>query len=221
MKIQAFPLDSPKDAQIFRVFAEIKNCETDGAYQIKTEEGIIDNVHRAIGCLIEPIAGDKVLVEAQVGGKAYITNVLERLTEITPMIKVQGGLQMRIESGGLQIQSEGGIDLTTLKSLSMTSEQLNIRSDEGNVYFSKLFYIGKSLMSQLESISVLGGIMNSIIDTVVQKSKTSHRVIEETEYVKSRHINHQASHLMQMHGKNTLLSAEELVKLDGDQIHLG
>ena len=221
MKIQELPINPVNDIQIYRIFAEIKCSNDNGTYQIHSEDGIIDNVHHAIGCLIEPMKGDTVIVEAQIGGKAYITTVLERLTTNKPSIKVQGGLQLRVEGGGLQIQSEGGIDLSTLDTLSMTSEQLDIRADEGNVYFSKLSYLGKSLISKLDSVSVFGGIMNLIMDTVVQKSRTSHRVIEDTDYVKSCNINYQAKHIMQMHGKNTLLTAEELVKLDGDQIHLG
>ncbi|MEB8434451.1 DUF3540 domain-containing protein [Cocleimonas sp. KMM 6892] len=221
MKIQELPLKPEKESQIYRVFAEIDFCEDDGTYQVLSEDGVINKVQKAIGCVIEPLKGDKVLIEAEIGGKAYITNVLERSVSEISTIKVQGGLKLRVEGGGLQVQSENGIDFTTLKTMSITSEQMDIRAEESNIYFSKLSYMGKSLISKLETMSIFGGLMNFIMDTVVQKSKTSHRVIEDSEYVKSRHINYQAQHIMQMHGKNTLLTAEELVKLDGDQIHLG
>lgn len=221
MKAQLLPQELNIDEQAYRIFAEIISCEEDGHYRVESKHGVIENVKQATSCLVEPIERDRVLVEAQMDGEMYITTILERVSEAAPIIKVQGGLQLRVEGGKLQIQSEEGIDITTLGSLSMTSEKLDLRADEGNVYFSKLSYIGKNLMSQIESISALGGIMNFIVDTVVQKSKTSHRVIEDTEYVRSRHINYQASHNMQMHGKNTMLTAEELVKLDGEQIHMG
>lgn len=221
MKIQEQPMNPEKETQNYRVFAEIECCDDEGTYQIHSEDGTLKKVQKAFSCLIEPLKGDKVLVEAQIGGKAYITNVLERTSNEVSTIKVQGGLTLRIEEGGLQVQSESGIDLSTLQTMSITSEQMDIRADEGNIYFSKLSYLGQSLVSKLESISIFGGIMNFIMDTVIQKSKTSHRVIEDSDYVKSRHINYQAKHIMQMHGKNTLLTAEELIKLDGDQIHLG
>lgn len=221
MKVQSLHKKPENDEQVYRVFAKIIHCDESGCYQVKSEYGVIDSVKQATSCLIEPLEGDRVLVEGRIDGEMYITTILERVSEVAPVIKIQGGLQLRVEGGKLQIQSEEGIDLTTLGSLCMTSEQLDLRADEGNVYFSKLSYIGKNLMSQIESISALGGIMNFIVDTVVQKSKTSHRVIEDTEYVRSRHINYQASHNMQMHGKNTMLTAEELVKLDGEQIHMG
>ncbi|KAG1651249.1 Secreted effector protein PipB2 [Nymphon striatum] len=191
MKIQEQPMNPEKETQNYRVFAEIECCDDEGTYQIHSEDGTLTKYKK-------------------------LTHKHEVST-----IKVQGGLTLRVEEGGLQVQSESGIDLSTLQTMSITSEQMDIRADEGNIYFSKLSYLGQSLVSKLESISIFGGIMNFIMDTVIQKSKTSHRVIEDSDYVKSRHINYQAKHIMQMHGKNTLLTAEELIKLDGDQIHLG
>ncbi len=219
--MQALAQNTETCEQAYRIFAVVASCEANGDYVLRSEHGVIDNARQALSCLIQPAVDDRVLVETQMDGEAYITAILDRAGDAMPELKVQGGLQLRVEGGALQILSEQGIELTTLKSISMTSEQLDLRADEGNVFLGRMSYMGKQLMSQVEKISVLGVVMDFIVERVTQRSKSSHRVIEEMEYMRSRQLDYRASHNMQLHGKNTLLTAEELVKLDADQIHLG
>lgn len=219
--MQALAQNTETCDQAYRIFAVVIACEANGDYVLRSEQGIIENARQAISCLIQPAVDDRVLVETQMDGEAYITVILQRAGDAMPELKMQGGLQLRVEGGALQLISEQGIELTTLKSLSMTSEQLDLRADEGNVFLGRLSYTGKQLISQVEKISVLAVVMDFIVERVTQKSKSSHRVIEEMEYLRSRQMDYQASHNMQLHGKNTLLTADELVKLDGEQVHLG
>lgn len=219
--MQALAQNTETDEQVYRIFAMVIACESNGYYTLRTDQGDIYKAKQAISCLIQPTLSDRTLIETQINGESYITTILERSGNVTPQIKIEGGLQLKVEGGSLQLVSEQGIELTTLKSICMTSEQFDLRADEGNIYLARLSYLGQYLMTQVEKINVLGGVMNCVIDRITQKLKSSHRIVDGMEYVRSRHMDYQASHTMQLHGKNTLLTAEELVKLDGDQIHLG
>ncbi len=45
--------------------------------------------------------------------------------------------------------------------------------------------------------------------------------MEELDQVKAEHIDYAASASMSLHAQNALVTAEELVKVDGEQIHVG
>lgn len=209
------------DSRAYRTFAVVIACEKKDYYILRSDEGITANARLAVSCLIEPAIHDRVVIEKQDGESAYITAILERKSEVVPEIIMQDGLQLSVKGSGLKIVSEKGVELSSLNAISIVSEKLELRAEEGSIFIANLSYLGGYLMGKIEKVTILGTVMDSIISRVTQKFKSSHRIIDEMDYVKSRHMDYQASHNMRLHGKNTLLTAKELVKVDGDQIHLG
>jgi hypothetical protein len=51
--------------------------------------------------------------------------------------------------------------------------------------------------------------------------KRSYRFVEEADQVKAQRIDYAAEKSVCLRGENALVVAEELVKVDGGQIHLG
>jgi hypothetical protein len=51
--------------------------------------------------------------------------------------------------------------------------------------------------------------------------RRSYRVVEEIEQMSGRQLDYKVSENFCVRGKNNLITAEELVKLDGKQLHLG
>ena len=49
--------------------------------------------------------------------------------------------------------------------------------------------------------------------------KRSYRAVEETDQLRAGQIDYVAKETLSLHGENALLTAEELVKVDGEQIH--
>jgi hypothetical protein len=70
-------------------------------------------------------------------------------------------------------------------------------------------------------MKLIGRFFHSMIDSISQKVKRSYRVVEDIDHVRSSQIDYRASKNMSLRGQNALINAEELVKIDGDQIHLG
>ena len=63
--------------------------------------------------------------------------------------------------------------------------------------------------------------MDAAIERVTHKLKRSYRIVEEVDCVRSREMDYRATNNVSIRGKNALVTAEELVKLDGSQIHVG
>ena len=63
--------------------------------------------------------------------------------------------------------------------------------------------------------------MDSVTERWTQKTKRSYRFVEEMDITRAQEIDTRASGTLSMRGKNAITTAEELVKMDGRQIHLG
>jgi hypothetical protein len=60
-----------------------------------------------------------------------------------------------------------------------------------------------------------------VLERVLSRVQRSYRVVEEVEQFSGRHLDYQVSENLSLRGKNSLITAEELVKLDAKQLHLG
>ena len=60
-----------------------------------------------------------------------------------------------------------------------------------------------------------------MVERISVDAKRSYRTVSEIDQVKAEQIDYAAETIMNLHGKNTLVTAEELVKLDAAQIHVG
>jgi len=54
-----------------------------------------------------------------------------------------------------------------------------------------------------------------------QRVKNAYRRVEGMDQLRAQHIDHAADKTMSLRGENTLMTAKQLVKVDGEQIHMG
>ena len=209
-----------EEPAVYRVIGDVISVDDNGRYEIDIE-GMTYIAKRAFSCMIQPELHDQVLLEGDRDSGMYITAILQRSSDTVPTIDLPSGLNIEAQGSRLRLTSEEGIELSTHQTMRMDAQRLVLRSDEGDVLIKRLSLLGKQLIGQMDKVNVLGKIISVLSDRILQKSKTSHRVVEELDSTRSRHIDYQASHNLQLHGENTLMTADKLVKMDGDQIHLG
>ncbi len=185
-------------------------------------DGDVVETKRAVSCLVQPEEGDRVLVSIFTpGGEAFMIAVLERPESSAVVLQAEGELKLSAPKGRIGFSSAHGMDFTTPKDLTMTTERMEISAKKANVFFGGLSYLGHQVLAQLEKSRFVSGLLESIVDHIYQKTRTSHRIVDDMEQLHAGQIDYQAGKNMSLRGKNTLLTAEELVKLDGGQIHLG
>ena len=63
--------------------------------------------------------------------------------------------------------------------------------------------------------------MDSVLGRLSQTTKRVYRRVEDLEHVRAGQIDCASEGNLRLHGENTLLTAKELVKADGKQIHIG
>ena len=193
------------DSHIIQSVGTAMECSDNGII-VSTRDGVFCT-RRAVSCLVEPMAGDTVLITGDPDNQLFVIAVLQRADTSSIRISVEGDLTVGISKGRFSVAAGHGIDLVSAGEMTMISSELTVNASKGNIFFDQLFYLGRFFDAVLERIS--------------HKVKRSYRIVEEIDQVRSNMIDYRAAKNMSLRGQNTLVTAKDLVKIDSDQIHLG
>jgi hypothetical protein len=175
---------------------------------------------RAVSCLVAPEVGDEVLLVAE-EGRAWILAVLERREGAPVALEAGGDLAVRLRHGRFSVAAQEGIDLSTAQEASIASGTLRVTAAEAGIQLDRLSYLGRLVHAEVERVKVFAGSVDSVLDRFWQKVKRSYRFVEESDHVRAEQIDYAAEKNAQLRGRNALVTAEQLVKIDGEQIHVG
>lgn len=204
------------------VFQEIGAViRTSGSmFVVETEGGEI-TAKRAASCLLEPAPGDMVIVAVATADQAYVLAVLEREEGAPGRISLEGDLDVDLRGGQLRLKAEEGVTLASPKDVSVISSGVRVRAITGEVALQSLSFLSTVVRAEVEKAKLLAGSLDSVMERLSQRVKRAYRVVEETDHLRAARVDYAAKETMGLHGANTLVTAEELVKLDGEQIHVG
>jgi hypothetical protein len=144
---------------------------------------------RAASCLLDPAAGDRVLLATEEGGDAYVLAVLEKADKGASTISVDGDLTLR-----------STVDITGIEELSV---------------------LGGAVKAELGKVKLYASTLDGFFERIRSHAKNSHRTVEELDQVNARHIDYAAQESAHLRGENALVTAHHLVKVNGEQVHVG
>ena len=175
---------------------------------------------RAIACLLEPLAGDRVLLYTDVQSQGFILSILERRGTGPASISLEGDLEVKTQ-GAFSVMGAKGVDISSGSDISLVSGGLKIKALIGDVVIEKLSFVGAFFEGHLQRVKLVAESLDTILDRLYQRLKRSYRIIEESDHVRAGSIDLRAEGTVHVRGENTVLTAQELVKIDGEQIHVG
>ena len=94
-------------------------------------------------------------------------------------------------------------------------------ADEASLVWKVIHVASRALDAQIAKVDLTAEESTSLVGRVFQKAKRVFRIVEETETLRTRQLDVVAETNLRMHGDTTLLTATDLVKVDGKQIQLG
>jgi hypothetical protein len=197
----------------------VVECSAD-SIRVDTDHGEL-SARRAVSCLIEPVARDRVLIAGNLADELFVIAVLERKDASTTRIIVDGDLSLGVPKGRFSVAAAHGVDLVSAKDMTITSSELTVRAPKGHLFLDHLTYLGRKIFAQTQAIKLVGKLFDAVLDRISHKVRRSYKVVEEIDYMRSEEIDYRAARNMSLRGQNTLVTAEDLVKIDADQIHLG
>lgn len=178
------------------------------------------DARRAVSCLVEPVGDDQVIVAHTPNGAAYVLAVLERAPGAKATVRVDGDLELCLANGRFAVAAQDGIGLVSGKDVSVTAGELKVNAVEGSVVLQQLSFLGGFVRAEMEKVKLLAGTFDAVMERLSQKVKRSYRTVENDQ-LRAERIDYTAKSTMSLHAENALVTAEELVKIDGEQIHLG
>jgi len=190
-----------------------------GRLEVRCSSGTYP-ARRAVSCLVAPEEGDQVLVALTGAGGCYVLAVLDRESEAVELT-AEGDLTIRLPRGRFRLLSQLGAKLVSAKELTVVSHRFNLNALDGNVALGRLTYVGRYLRSEIERIKSLAGTVDSVLERLSLRAERSYRTVTGLDQLRAGQIHHRAEQNCSLHGENSLVTAEELVKVDGEQIHLG
>lgn len=177
---------------------------------------------RATSCLIQPILGDRVLVAGLADGSSFVLAVLERSEPDAKLeIALDRDAVLSVADGRLDLVAEKGVGIASQEAIAMSSDKLEVRTREATIALDDLFVMGKKALTRFARATVVGEVLETVADTITQKAKRALRVVSEVDQVRAGFADYAAEKAMRLHGDNAFMTAEKVVKLDGENIHLG
>lgn len=191
-----------------------------GRLVVRTERGDL-TARRAVSCLVAPEASDRVLVAVVDGGECFVLAVLDRAEGAAATITHDGDLSIRVPGGKWSVSAQKGVSVTSAEGVSVVSGSVDVRTVDAAVGFQRLSAVGELAQAEIDKVKLFAKTFDSLLERASQRVKRSYRMVEELDQVRAHAVDYAARAMMRLHGKNTVMTSEEVVKVDANQIHVG
>jgi hypothetical protein len=204
---------------VYQEFGEVLGV----AGQTVTVRGALSDVcaRRAASCLVAPRVGDRVLVVVEEAGDAFVLAVLERNSEGPTTIETDGDLALRTTSGKVTIAAQEGVDVVSPSPVKIAAGEVSVTAALGRLRVEALEVLGRAVQAEFGKVKVLATSIDSVLERYTQRARLSKRTVEELDQVHAGHIDYAAAGNAHLRGENAIVSAEDLVKMNADQVHIG
>lgn len=175
---------------------------------------------RAVSCLIEPEAGDSVLL----GGEAdrlFVLAVLERRGDAPLRIVLSGDTEIHAARGRLSLSGEEGLALSSAAKVEITAPEVSVIGRAARFVLNEVTHVGRSLTSHVSRLKVVGETLDTMMQQVMSRAKRCFRVVDETDLLRSGEIDYRSDGTLHLRGQNAIVTATTIAKVDAGQIHLG
>lgn len=193
----------PQDETLIELHGVI-TARTDETLTVQSARGSVEAT-QAVSCLVRPEVGDQVIVRGPRESALYVTDVLARVAA-TRTIAADGDLELDV-NGKVTVHAKEGINLLSPRRVVVATAELAATA-------------GKAALESQQA-RVLANVIDATAERISSRFSRVFRRVFELEHVRSGQLDYVADGNVRMHGDNTILTARELVKADGKQIHMG
>jgi hypothetical protein len=198
---------------VFQEFGEVVAFQG-GLLTVRT--ALADVVaRRAASCLLEPAVGDRVLLATEDRGDAYVLAVLDQRDPSSSAISVDGDLTLRSLRGKVSVAAQEGVELVSAAAVRIAASAVELEALE------TLSILGGAVKAELGRVKAYATSLDGFFERVAVHAKRALRTVDELDQVKAGHLDYAATGSAHLRGENALVSAHELVKVNGEQVHIG
>lgn len=190
-------------------------------FRIGTAAGEL-RVRRALSCLVWPEVGDRVLTSVGLTDEPFLIAVLERLSgsplrlvmprETTVEVAAGGGMGLRVD-GRLTLESRTGVNLD--------GPEVALRGGSLTLAARRLSVIAREAVASLRVTRLIGDLIEATAESLHLRLDRSRRTVRDLDQVHAGSLEMRAEQMARLQSETLIATAQRLVKIDGEQIHLG
>jgi hypothetical protein len=177
-------------------------------------------VRVAFSCLVEPQAGDIVLLAEDISGENYILSVLERPGSKQMLLNFPGDTTLQSKAGSLKFVAEASVDVSANKA-SISSNVSFLKSKSLTASIGEAYLSGSDVKVNFDAITVVSNLLTTMAKTAIHKFTHYIRSSEQSDRVQAGQMSRDVKGMYSMDSKYTIMVSKKDTKIDGERIHMG
>jgi len=183
-------------------------------------DAIVDTARIAFGCLIQPEPGDRVLTAAA-DGTVWIIAVLDRQSDAPPRLWAEGSIDIVSARGDISLTAGRAVEIGAGSRTRLAAPELELHAGVARFVLDELIHVGQRINWYVSKLRCVGEMVETFADHVLTRVKRSSRFVEESDHLRAGDIDHRAQGTLQLRGEVAFVTADTVVRVDAEQIHMG
>lgn len=175
---------------------------------------------QALSCLVEPQAGDQVIICGPDRNRVYLIAVISRNSDAPVSLKTKGDLAISSATGSVSVHSAAGTRIGSDATLQVCSNHYEQKNDTARITIGAMTYAGSTLDATVGRTTFFSSVIGLMADRINSVARLCFRHVREVDHVRAQTIDYEAEKLTRVHGGYTTLTAQDVMKINGDQIHM-
>ncbi|MGA1846954.1 DUF3540 domain-containing protein [Deferribacter abyssi] len=177
---------------------------------------------KAVSCIIEPEIGDNVLISINDDGNTFILSILQRESDKKKNdIILSGDINIISKEGNVNIKAQTGIEISTYENLTFTSNSVEMNAQSSKIIVNRLSFVGKIFYGQIKTIKMVCASAEQIIGRLTQKLQNCFNFVKEHHEIQAGSSRYLVEETLTVQSKNAVHQAEEVLTINGEEVHLG
>lgn len=174
----------------------------------------------ALSCLVMPEPGDRVLV-GRADGADWVLAVLRREGQGAVRLSSERDIAIVSTNGSVAVAAAQSVSLDAGERARVSTGALELHAVTARLVLDEVLHVGRVITAHVGKLRSIGELVETFAEHVLTRARRSSRFIEEADNLRSGEIDHRAEGTMQLQAKTAFITAETVVRVDADQIHMG
>ena len=187
--------------------------------RVRTASGVYE-AEVALSCVYQPEIDDEVVLAVPSRGALYVVTVLRRPSD-RPLRVISDRAVSFVVAEGFSVVAGESVSLRAAEAIELGADEIGVRARRGSLFFEALESFAGTVSSEALRVRRVLGTLDSFVERVTERIGRSQRIVEGLDAHRAGQLDLRSESTLTARGRHTVVSAEELVKVDGEQIHLG
>ncbi|MCC6522727.1 MAG: DUF3540 domain-containing protein [Polyangiaceae bacterium] len=188
------------------------------AFEVAVSGGSL-RAERAPSCLLVPEVGDEVWLLPRADGAWVVGAVLGRAATGAAVVSLPGEGTELSAAGRLRVRGGRALELGA-PTVSVRADVLDVTAQRTRLASHAVDLFAARVTAGLETARLVAKKLDAAIDSVAMRLERSFRWVTEVEQVRAGQLDLEAKGNLRAHGDCAFVSAERVVQVRGEEVHL-